>query len=348
MNYPELCVTYTTSIREAMCQLNHTAKKILFVLKGDKLYGTLTDGDIRRFLLAGGNMSAPAAEAAFLHPKTADNLARAQVLLHSESSHLAAVPVVDANGTLLDILLDPDSIQETPPPQLNLPVVIMAGGMGKRLDPYTRILPKPLIPIGDLPIIEHIMRRFLRYGCSEFHVVVNYKKELLKAYFSDSRQGYHVHWYDEETPLGTGGGLSLLKGHLGRTFFFTNCDILLRSDYAKMAEFHKSSSNAITIVGACKNLTIPYGVVETGKNGVITAFREKPELSFLTNTGLYLVEPGVLEDIPDSTPLGFPDIIENQRQQGRRTAVYPVSEEEWLDMGQLEELERMRKKLNET
>lgn len=346
MNYAELCSDYTATVRDAMRQLDHAPKKILFILENQKLCGTLTDGDVRRFLLSGGKMDASVMDAAHRHPRTASSAEQARTLLVSEGGVLTAVPVIDLDRTLLDIVLEPAG-NDPPPPQLGLPVVIMAGGMGKRLDPYTRILPKPLIPIGELPIIEHIMQRFLRYGCMEFHVVVNYKKELLKAYFSDSRQDYHIHWYDEATPLGTGGGLSLLKGHLDKTFFFTNCDILLRSDYAKMAEFHRSSGNAVTIIGACKNLTIPYGIVETGEGGVITAFREKPELSFLTNTGLYLVEPEVLEDISGDRPQGFPDIIEEQRQKGRRTAVYPVSEEAWLDMGQLEELERMRQKLNE-
>lgn len=344
MNHIELCIDHTATIRDAMRQLDRTAKKILFILEGEKLYGTLTDGDVRRFLLSGGRMDAPVMDAAHRQPKAAETAKQARTLLVSESGHLTAIPVVDAEGKLLDIVLEAEGIAP-PPPQLNLPVVIMAGGIGKRLDPYTRILPKPLIPVGELPIIEHIMQRFLRYGCTEFHIVVNYKKELLKAYFNDSRLDYHIHWYDEETPLGTGGGLSLLKGQLDQTFFFTNCDILLRSDYAKMVEFHRAGGNTVTIVGACKNLTIPYGIVETGEGGVITTFREKPELSFLTNTGLYLVEPEVLEDIPGDKPQGFPDIIEAQRQKGCRTAVFPVSEEEWLDMGQLDELERMREQL---
>lgn len=344
MNHIELCIDSAATVRDAMRQLDHTSKKILFVMENQKLYGTLTDGDIRRFLLSGGKMDAPAAAATHRRPKTAGTVKRAQTLLVSEGGALRAVPVVDDAGTLLDIVLEPEG-SAPPPPQLYLPVVIMAGGMGKRLDPYTRILPKPLIPVGDLPIIEHIMQRFLRYGCSEFHIVVNYKRELLKAYFKDSPAGYCIYWYDEDRPLGTGGGLSLLRGRLHKTFFLTNCDILLRSDYAKMEEFHRAGHNAVTIIGACKNLTIPYGVVETGEGGIITAFREKPELSFLTNTGLYLVEPEVLEDIPKDRSQGFPDIIDGQRKKGRRTAVYPVSEEEWLDMGQLEELENMRKKL---
>lgn len=341
----KFCIDYMATVRDAMRLLDQVAKKIIFIIRDNKLYGTLTDGDVRRFLISGGKMDDPVKNAAHRQPQTAKTVERGRALLVSEGGHLTAVPIVDADGVLLDVVLDPIG-HKPPAPQLNMPVVIMAGGMGKRLDPYTRILPKPLIPIGDLPIIEHIMQRFLRYGCTEFHVVVNYKKELLKAYFSDSHEDYHIHWYDEAKPLGTGGGLSLLKGHLDKTFFFTNCDILLDSDYAKMAESHRTGNNVITIIGACKNLTIPYGVVEAGEDGVITAFREKPELSFLTNTGLYLVEPAVLEDIPGNEPQGFPDIIEDQRQKGRRTAVYPVSEEEWLDMGQLEELEKMRKRLN--
>lgn len=344
MNHMELCIDHAATLRDAMRQLDHTSKRILFVMEGQKLLGTLTDGDVRRFLLSGGKMDAPVMDAAHRQPKTAKSAKQARSLLTSEGGHLTAVPVVDADGKLLDIVLEAEGF-EPPPPQLNLPVVIMAGGMGKRLDPYTRILPKPLIPVGDLPIIEHIMQSFLRYGCTEFYVVVNYKRDLLKAYFQDSQEGYRIHWYDEDKPLGTGGGLSLLRGCLHKTFFLTNCDILLRSDYAEMVKFHKEGPNAVTIIGACKNLTIPYGVVETGEGGIITGFREKPELSFLTNTGLYLVEPEVLEDIPGDRPQGFPDIIEAQRQKGRRTAVFPVSEEEWLDMGQLEELERMRERL---
>lgn len=343
MDYRSLCIHADSSIRSALHQLDKTSEKILFILdEADRLLATLTDGDVRRYLLSGGTVEDAVSLAGNHHPKTAGTPEAARALVDERS--YVAVPVVDSEGRIVNAAMQ--TVEPAKPlPQLNLPVVIMAGGMGKRLDPYTRILPKPLIPVGELPIIEHIMQRFLQYGCTEFHIIVNYKKELLKAYFSDSRQDYHIHWYDEETPLGTGGGLSLLKGHLDGTFFLTNCDILLRSDYAKMAEFHRTGGNAVTIVGACKNLTIPYGIVETGEGGVITAFREKPELSFLTNTGLYLVEPEVLADIPGDKPQGFPDIIEAQRQKGRRTAVFPVNEEEWLDMGQLEELEKMRKRL---
>ena len=167
----------------------------------------------------------------------------------------------------------------------------------------------------------------------------------MKAYFNENENDYEISWYDEEKPLGTGGGLSLLREELNETFFFTNCDILLQSDYEKMLRFHRQNRNLVTMICARKNMTIPYGVVEIGENGKILEFREKPELSFLTNTGMYIVEPEVLEDIEDRVPVGFPDVIENLRKKGKNVAVYSVDEDEWMDMGQLDELEKMRKRL---
>lgn len=343
MNYKDLCVQKETSIQDAMRQLDKTARKILFICEGDSVAGSLTDGDIRRFLLNGGRMDAAVAQAANLKPRTAQSVQEARRLLAEDYS---AIPLVDSQGMLLDIILPPK--QNAPVyPQLGIPVVIMAGGKGTRLDPYTRIFPKPLIPVGDYPIIEHIMQQFEGYGCSDFHVIVNYKKQLMKAYFNESSQHYDVSWYDEDQPLGTGGGLYLLKNAMKETFFLTNCDILLHSDYADMLKFHRDHGNVITMIGVCKTLTIPYGVVDIGVDGIIEAMREKPELSFLTNTGMYIVEPQVLEDIPDNTVFGFPEIIEMQRQKGKQVAVYPVSEDEWMDMGQLTALEDMRHRLYE-
>ena len=137
----------------------------------------------------------------------------------------------------------------------------------------------------------------------------------------------------------------MLRGKVNEPFFLTNCDILIQADYEDILHFHQSNKNAVTMVCAYKYLTIPYGVIDTGENGEIIAMKEKPELSFQTNTGMYLVEPKVLEDIEDGVAIGFPDIIEKQKQKGRRVAAYPVSENDWLDMGRLTELEKMRERL---
>lgn len=333
------------TISEAMQKIDTNSYGILF-LSGDdeKILGCITDGDIRRFLLAGGKMSGKAVDAANKNPRVAYSIEEARNLYHKR--YFVVIPLVDENRRIVDIYSGEtgDQIEKEHSP-LNIPVVINAGGKGTRLDPFTRVIPKPLIPIGDLPIIEHIMKEYQSYSCNEFHIIVNYKRDLMKAYFADNDNNYNISWYDEEKPLGTGGGLSLLRGKFKDTFFFANCDALLTANYESMVKFHKENGNVITMICAYKNINIPYGVVEMGLNGAIEDMKEKPLMSFLTNTGIYIVEPEVIDDIEDGVSIGFPDIVEKERQKGKRVAVFPVSENDWMDMGQIPELEKMRIRL---
>ncbi|XME02211.1 sugar phosphate nucleotidyltransferase [Lachnospiraceae bacterium C1.1] len=333
------------TISEAMQKIDSNSYGILFLTNvHNKLCGCITDGDIRRFLLAGGKMDNMAVDAANKTPRVAYSTKEAQHLYHKKN--YVVIPIVGVDGKIIDVYSgeNGNNIQKEHNP-LNIPVVINAGGRGTRLDPFTRVLPKPLIPVGDLPIIEHIIREYQSYECNEFHIIVNYKKELMKAYFADNDNHYNISWYDEEKPLGTGGGLSLLRGKFKDTFFFANCDALLTANYESMVKFHKENGNVITMVCAYKNINIPYGVVEMGLNGAIEEMKEKPLISFLTNTGIYIVEPEVIDDIEDGVSIGFPEIIEIERKKGKRVAVFPVSENDWMDMGQLPELEKMRIKL---
>lgn len=331
------------SVSEAMQLIDKNASGILFLIDSErKLTGCITDGDIRRFLLNGGKMSEKAIEAANKLPRVATSIEKAKEQYHAK--YLAYIPILDENNRIIDIYSG-DNINGKKYNPLYIPVVINAGGKGTRLDPFTRVLPKPLIPVGDLPIIELIMQEYQKYNCNEFHIIVNYKKDLMKAYFAENERDYNIFWYDEEKPLGTGGGLSLLKGKFKSTFFFANCDALLTANYESMVKFHKENGNAITMICAYKNLNIPYGVVEMGTNGIIEDMKEKPLISFLTNTGIYIVEPEVVDDMTDGESIGFPDVVERQKNKGRKVAVFPVSENDWMDMGQISELEKMRLKL---
>lgn len=333
----------TMTVSEAMQKIDANTCGILMISDGEgKLVACLTDGDIRRYLLSGGRLDGNVIEAANKHPKYARTFDEAASLFHKKN--YVAIPVLNEYGEIVSIYLGNGEL-EVPKVSLNIPVVINAGGKGTRLDPYTRVLPKPLIPVGELPIIEHIMQRFMGYDCNRFHIIVNYKKQIMKGYFSEKEGEYDISWYEEEKPLNTGGGLTLLKGTLHETFFFTNCDNLLLSNYDSIIRFHKEHKNAITMICAYKNLQIPYGVVEMGLDGVIKEMKEKPAFSFLTNTGIYVVEPEVLDDMEDGVAIGFPDVVEQQKEKGRNVAIYPVSENDWLDMGQLPELENMRKRL---
>lgn len=331
------------SVSEVMQKIDQNGCGILFLVDADEhLVGCITDGDVRRFLLSGGQMTDPAVNAANKNPKVATTEEEARILYHRKNC--MAIPITDTENKMI-ALYNGDGCEIRRKNPLHLPVVINAGGKGTRLDPFTRVLPKPLIPVGDLPILEHIMKEYQSYDCDEFHIIVNYKKELIKAYFADNDDHYSITWYDEDKPLGTGGGLTLLRGKLKSTFFFANCDVLLTANYESMLKFHKENGNVITMVCAYKNLNIPYGVVEMGVNGSIEDMKEKPSMSFLTNTGIYIVEPEVIEDMKDGVPMGFPDIVEMERQKGKKVAVFPISENDWMDMGQLEELEKMRVKL---
>ena len=332
------------TVSEAMQKIDRNAAGILFfVNETGILIGCITDGDIRRYLLSGGTMAGVAVDAANKFPKVARSSEEAKNLYHKRN--FIVIPIVDDNGVIVDLFSGDTRDINRKRNALNIPVVINAGGKGTRLDPFTRVLPKPLIPVGEIPIIEHIMKEYQSYSCDEFHIIVNYKKDLMKAYFSDNENRYNISWYDEEKPLGTGGGLSLLRGKLSSTFFFANCDALLTANYESMAKFHKENGNVITMICAYKNMNIPYGVVEMGVNGSIKAMKEKPLMSFLTNTGIYIVEPEVIDDIEDEVSIGFPDIVEKERMNGKKVAVFPVSENDWMDMGQLPELEKMRIKL---
>lgn len=333
------------TVSEAMQQIDKNTFGILFLVNDvGKLVGCVTDGDVRRYLLAGGSMTGPAVNAANKSPRVAKTLEDARHLYHKKN--FIVIPVVDEEDVVVDMYNGEDGRknQKTRNP-LNIPVVINAGGKGTRLDPFTRVLPKPLIPVGDLPIIELIMQEYMTYNCNEFHVIVNYKKNLMKAYFADNEHRYNISWYDEEKPLGTGGGLRLLRGKFESTFFFANCDALLTANYESMLKFHKENGNAITMICAYKNINIPYGVVEMGINGAIEDMKEKPLMSFLTNTGIYIVEPEVIDYIGNDENIGFPDVVTRVKESGKKVAVFPVSENDWMDMGQLSELEKMRIKL---
>ena len=239
--------TNNLSVSDAMQKIDNNSSGILFLTdSNEKLIGCITDGDIRRFLLSGGRMKDMAVEAANKFPRYARTIDEAKTLYHNKN--FIIIPVINDNGIIVDLYNGESGIQRKHRNPLNIPVVINAGGKGTRLDPYTRILPKPLIPVGDIPILEHIINEFQSYSCNQFHIIVNYKKELMKAYFAENENHFNITWYDEETPLGTGGGLTLLRGKLNGTFFFSNCDALLTANYESMLKFHKENCNVITMI----------------------------------------------------------------------------------------------------
>lgn len=344
MNINEFLIEEEFTMLEAMESLDKVAKKVLFVTKKERLIAAITDGDIRRWILKKGNLNAKVNEVANYKPFYIYEKCRSGAKEIMVKHAIEALPIVDENMIIRSIVFR-DIEVTSKKNKLDIPVVIMAGGFGKRLYPFTKILPKPLIPIGEIPIAEHIINRFIRAGSIDFYLIVNHKKNMIKAYFNEIERAYKITFIDEDKPLGTGGGLGLLKGKINTTFVLSNCDILIEEDYEKIYNFHKNEKNLITMVCSVKKIKIPYGVVEIGENGEIESMTEKPELSFFTNTGMYIVEPKIINEMGINRSIGFPDIIEEYKNVGERIGVYPISENAWLDMGQFDEMEEMRKRL---
>lgn len=336
-------------IVDALKIIDANALGILFVVDNeDKLVGALSDGDIRRWLIKTGDLQADIRLAMNKNPKyiiEGNEKTSARIL---EENYISVIPVVDDEMHIKDIIDNrelPDTVDTKIDSLKGVPVVMMAGGKGTRLYPYTKVLPKPLIPVGDKPIAELIIDSFADYGCDEFYLIVNHKKNMIKAYFSDIEADYRVEFVDEDKPLGTGGGVALLRGMIKDTFILTNCDNIVEDDYSKIYQYHKEHKNLITMICSLKNFSIPYGIVNLADEGNIKSMEEKPTFSFFTNTGCYIVEPEVIDDIPEDTFMGFPDMIERYRAEGKKVGVYPINEKSWLDMGEIPALESMREHL---
>lgn len=334
-------ISLCNSILEALKLMDSSKTKLLFVFDGKRFVGLLTIGDVQRAILKDVDLTAQISSI-LDDKKIYASVDESVEEIKNKMSRLRAecMPVVDENGNLVKVYSWKDifgSKVQAEYPSLDIPVVIMAGGMGSRLAPLTNIYPKPLIPIGEKTIIESIMDKFVNYNCHDFYMSVNYKADTIKNYFDFiNNPEYNVSYFQEDKPMGTAGSLRLLKDKISSTFFVSNCDILIEEDYANILEYHRSNKNELTVVAAVKTISIPYGTIITGENGLLESIEEKPTLSFKINTGLYILEPSLLDDIPDEF-FHITHLMEKLKAQGRRVGVYPISQNDWKDMGDWKE-----------
>jgi len=353
----DLTIKPEATIKEAMKALSRSAAKetqkvVLLVVDNKKrLIGTLTDGDIRRYILDGHDLKGTIAKAYYPKPIFVyqNNYSIEQIRLTLIQNKITLVPVVNEKQEIVDYYTWEKAFGkelDIPRQVLDIPVVIMAGGKGDRLEPFTKVLPKPLIPINEKPVIEHIIDRFVEYGVREFWLTVNYKSRILKAFFEEKQPYYSVNFIEEPKELGTAGSLKYLSGKINRPFFVKNCDIIINTDYADLLEFHQRGDYSITLVASVKHYNIPYGICELNGEGYLDHIKEKPEYSFLVNTGLYLLNPDVLKIIPENKIYHMTQLIEDVKKDRGKIGVYPVGEDVWIDIGQWAEYKKAIEKIS--
>ena len=340
MKYSDYVIERGATLAEALETLENNEFKALILEEDGILLGILTDGDIRRFLLKQGRMTDPVEKAVTKNPKYVSGYHEKPARDLLDRLDCTVVPMLDNSGRVHALVFNDVTVHRMRD-DISNPVIIMAGGFGTRLHPYTEILPKPLIPVGRTTITELIIDRFRKFGCQDITLVLGHKKNLIKAYFSEVDMDYSLSFADEEQPLGTGGGLALFKGKYDGPVFVTYCDNVIEADYREILSSHEKDGSALTVVVAKKTVSIPYGVIDISKEGEITAVREKPVENYFINTGFYVVSQAFIDIVEDNKFQHITDLIEKCRSKGLRVGSYLVEEDCFTDIGQLKDLEAL-------
>lgn len=338
-------ISPSSSMLDAMKLMDESMVKLLFVFSDNHFEGIVTIGDIQRAIIRNVPLEAHLSaildkEKEYASPsESMESIREKMIAFRAE-----CMPVVDAGGVLIDVYFWTDLFNYEEHPRhdkIDLPVVIMAGGKGTRLKPLTHVIPKPLVPVGEKTILEIIMDQFESIGCHKFYLSVNYKADMIKYYLSQLPHQYDIEYFMEDKPLGTIGSVSLLKKKIHTPFFVSNCDSINEQDYRDVYDYHVKNRNDLTIVTMVKSFRIPYGVIETGEDGLMTSLSEKPKLNFQVNTGVYILNPSCINEIPEGEFFHITHLMEAIKARGGRVGCFPVSEKSWKDMGDWKEYLKM-------
>jgi len=333
----DVTIVPEATINEAIAQLDRAGTGALLLCKGiNMLHGLLTDGDIRRAILKGLPLETPCGQIASKNPVLGHpGLTQAEALRLMNTHDINHLPIVDVQGHLVDFLLRKDLVTEE---QLELSAVIMAGGYGKRLRPLTNDVPKPMLPVGDRPLLELTIGQLRRAGIRRVNVTTHYLADSIVRHFGDGHSfGVELNYVTEDHPLGTAGGLRLLKKPDG-PLLVINGDILTGVPFQNILAYHREHKADVTIGVRRYDVEVPYGVVECD-GPAVSKLREKPRISFLINAGMYLLEPSVYYHIPEGQRFDMTDLIQRLLEAGRPVVSFPIMEY-WLDVGQPRDYEQ--------
>lgn len=341
----QIVVSRQCPVRQVIESIDRSAKGIALVLdEAGHLIGTVTDGDVRRAILAGLDLDVSVDEllakrkSPFKTPVTAPVGTPDATLLHLMTENTVRhIPLVDDEGRVVDVAFLSELVKEY---ELPLRAVVMAGGYGTRLRPLTNELPKPMLPLGTKPLLEVIVDQLREAGIKHVNVATHYRGDMIANHFKDGQDfGVDIHYVEEDRPLGTAGALGLLD-ESDEPLLVINGDILTRVDFRAMHNFHREHKAELTVAVRQYELSVPYGVITT--DGVaVTGISEKPVLRQFINAGIYLLDPSVHRLIPNGQRYDIPELIEMLLRQGRSVVCFPIREY-WLDIGKADHYDQAK------
>lgn len=341
MNRKDVFIEDSDTLFDALTKMDQINRKLLIVTKDNLFLSLISIGDIQRAMLNSYSLETRVSEVlredVFVGEESDEKTKLIEKLL---DERVEFIPIVSINKSIVEILFWDDHTNEhifKTNALVNVPVVIMAGGIGSRLKPLTNIIPKPLVPLGEKPIIQVIIERFMNFGCVNFFISVSYKGDMIKNYLDDLGLPCEIDFFEEDKPLGTAGSLSLIKDKLEGDFFVSNCDILIDQDYLEVVKYHRESNNSLTAIAAIKEMTIPYGIFETEENGQLTTMIEKPSYKFQVNAGIYVLNSECISSIPHNEFYNITTLMEDLKKKQSNVGVFPVSEGSWMDIGEWKE-----------
>jgi len=344
-NIEKIKLTENSTIKNALQIIDIGAVKFAIVVGQDnKLLGTLTDGDIRRAFLAGMTLEDPIKTIYFKKPTVVTSShTKEEIISICTSKKIYQIPVVDDKGHVIGVDILDELLKPVVHPNK---VVLMVGGLGTRLRPLTDNTPKPMLPVGGKPILQTIVERFVSYGFVNIVMCVGYKSSIIQDFFEDgSTFGANIEYVLEEKRMGTAGALSLLTDTPQEPFFVMNGDLLTNVNFEHMLEFHLDSNSMATMCVREYDFQVPYGVVNI-EEGKIASIEEKPIHKFFVSAGIYMLDPGTIDLIPDNEFYDMPTLFEKLIQMNKNTVSF-LLREYWLDIGQLEEYEKANQEYHE-
>jgi dTDP-glucose pyrophosphorylase len=347
-NFKNHCIQSNFSIYQSLKSLKKTGDRCLLITnKNNDLLGTLTDGDLRTALIKGANLKSSIKSLFNKKPKyilenqiNDKNLIKKLLIEYS----IDILPVLK-NKKIIRVIrwveFFSDDINKN---KINIDAIIMAGGKGTRLAPFTNVLPKPLIPINNKPLISIILENLKKGNVREYWFCINYKWQIIKSYLSSTENKININYIKEKKPLGTVGALGLIpKAKISENFILTNCDVLLDNEIKPLIDFHNSQKSDLTIVIAKKVFKMPYGACKISKSKTLLKIDEKPIHSYMINTGFYILNKKILKFIKKDKYLDMNDLIKILKLNKKKILCYPINESEWADFGVWESYYKERK-----